>query len=179
MKFQPFNESKAQDDINKLQDDVRSEIEVIVNQWKEDIHECLFDLIDNYEYKNMKVSLSDFAIAKLYRRDLSPKYSISGYNRDIVKTILDKCKLSYLITFIISPTQVDEFFNNFNYVKDFLKSHLDATISIYNFSVLHQSGSVIQTMSGDWIKPIDKLIEQLNKVKKDSNLKLELKMKIY
>jgi hypothetical protein len=168
MKFQPFNESKAQDDINKLQDDVRSEIEVIVNQWKEDIHECLFDLIDNYEYKNMKVTW-----------DLSPKYSISGYNRDIVKQILDKCKLKYLITFIISPTQVDEFFNNFNYVKDFLKSHLDATISIYNFSVLHQSGSVIQTMSGDWIKPIDKLIEQLNKVKKDSNLKLELKMKIY
>jgi hypothetical protein len=168
MKFQPFNESKAQDDINKLQDDVRSEIEVIVNQWKENIHECLFDLIDNYEYKNMKVTW-----------DLSPKYSISGYNRDIVKQILDKCKLKYLITFIISPTQVDEFFNNFNYVKDFLKSHLDATISIYNFSVLHQSGSVIQTMSGDWIKPIDKLIEQLNKVKKDSNLKLELKMKIY
>jgi hypothetical protein len=168
MKFQPFNESKAQDDIDKLQDDVRSEIEVIVNQWKEDIHECLFDLIDNYEYKNMKVTW-----------DLSPKYSISGYNRDIVKQILDKCKLKYLITFIISPTQVDEFFNNFNYVKDFLKSHLDATISIYNFSVLHQSGSVIQTMSGDWIKPIDKLIEQLNKVKKDSNLKLELKMKIY
>jgi hypothetical protein len=168
MKFQTFNESKAQDDINKLQDDVRSEIEVIVNQWKEDIHECLFDLIDNYEYKNMKVTW-----------DLSPKYSISGYNRDIVEQILDKCKLKYLITFIISPTQVDEFFNNFNYVKDFLKSHLDASISIYNFSVLHQSGSVIQTMSGDWIKPIDKLMEQVNKVKKDSNLKLELKMKIY
>lgn len=168
MKFQPFNESKAQDDINKLQDDVRSEIEVIVNQWKEDIHECLFDLIDNYEYKNTKVTW-----------DLSPKYSISGYNRDIVKEILNKCKLKYLITFIISPTQVDDFLNDFKYVQDFLKSHLDATISIYNFSVLHQSGSVIQTMSGDWIKPIDKLIEQLNKVKKDSNLKLELKMKIY
>jgi hypothetical protein len=167
MKFQTFNESKAQEEIDKLQDDVRSEIEVIVNQWKEDIHECLFDLLDNYEYKNMKVTW-----------DLTPKYSISRYNRDIVKEILNKCKLKYLMTFIISPTQVDDFLNDFNYVQDFLKSHLDANIEIYDLSIL-KNDSVIQTMSGDWIKPIDKLIEQLNKVKKDSNLKLSLKMKIY
>ena len=168
MKFQPFNESKAQEEIDKLQDNLRDEISVIVNQWKEDIHECLFDLIDNYEYKNMKVTW-----------DLLPKYSISRYNRDIAKEILNRCKLKYLMTFVISPTQVDEFLDNFNYVKDFLKSHLDATISIYGFSVLHQNGSMIQTMSGQWITPIEKLIDQLNKVRKDSNLKLELKIKIY
>ena len=83
------------------------------------------------------------------------------------------------MTFVISPTQVDEFLKNFNYVKDFLKSYLDATITIYEFNVLNQNDSIIQTMGGQWIKPIEKLIDQLNKVKKDSNAKLELKMKIY
>jgi hypothetical protein len=30
MKFQPFNESKAQEEINKIQDKIRSEISVLV-----------------------------------------------------------------------------------------------------------------------------------------------------
>jgi len=168
MKFKPFNESNAQEEIDELQENLRNEISVLVNKWKEDIHECLFDLFDNYEYKNLKVTW-----------DLSPNYSISKYNRDIVKEILNRCKLKYLMTFVISPTQVDEFLENFNYVKDFLKSYLDATITIYEFNVLNQNDSIIQTMGGQWITPIEKLIEQLNKVKKDSNAKLELKMKIY
>ena len=167
MKFQPFNESKAQEDINKMQDDVRSKIEVIANKWKEDIHECLLNLLDNYECKNMKLTW-----------DLTPSYSISGYNRDIVKQILNKCKLKYLMTVIINTSQTDEFIDNFNYVKDFLKSYLDAKIQIYNLSIL-KNGSIIQSMRGQSLMDFNKIIDQLNKVKDNPNLKLELKMKIY
>jgi len=167
MKFQPFNESKAQEDINKMQDDVRSKIEVIANKWKEDIHECLLNLLDNYECKNMELTW-----------DLTPSYSISGYNRDIVKQILNKCKLKYLMTVIINTSQTDEFIDNFNYVKDFLKSYLDAKIQIYNLSIL-KNGSIIQSMRGQSLMDFNKIIDQLNKVKDNPNLKLELKMKIY
>lgn len=167
MRFQPFNESKAQEDINKMQDDVRSKIEVIANKWKEDIHECLLNLLDNYECKNMELTW-----------DLTPSYSISGYNRDIVKQILNKCKLKYLMTVIINTSQTDEFIDNFNYVKDFLKSYLDAKIQIYNLSIL-KNGSIIQSMRGQSLMDFNKIIDQLNKVKDNPNLKLELKMKIY
>ena len=150
-----------------MQDDVRSKIEVIANKWKEDIHECLLNLLDNYECKNMELTW-----------DLTPSYSISGYNRDIVKQILNKCKLKYLMTVIINTSQTDEFIDNFNYVKDFLKSYLDAKIQIYNLSIL-KNGSIIQSMRGQSLMDFNKIIDQLNKVKDNPNLKLELKMKIY
>jgi len=110
--------------------------------------------------------------------DLTPSYSISGYNRDIVKQILNKCKLKYLMTVIINTSQTDEFIDNFNYVKDFLKSYLDAKIQIYNLSIL-KNGSIIQSMRGQSLMDFNKIIDQLNKVKDNPNLKLELKMKIY
>jgi len=168
MKFKPFNESKAQQEIDELQDNLRDDISVIVNQWEQDIHECLFDLLDNYEYSGKKVTW-----------DLKPKYAISRYNTQISREIINKCNLKYSITFNITPLQTEEFIEHFYYVQDFLKSHLDATISIYEFSILHQNGSMIQTMVGQWITPIEKLIDQINKVKKDSNVKLALKIKIY
>lgn len=165
MRFEPFNESRTQEEIDKLQDNLRDDISVLVNQWEQDIHECLFDLLDNYEYSNKKVTW-----------DLKPRYSISKYNRQISSEIISRCNLKYNITFNIKPLQVDEFIEYFNYVKDFLKSHLDANIEVYDYSVM-KNDSMIRSMSGHWT--IEKLIEELNKVKKDSDLTIRLKMKIY
>lgn len=120
MKFQTFNESRMQEEIDKLQKNLRDEINKLVDNWKNDVDDRLFDLLDNYEYKNVKVTW-----------DLTPKYSISGYNRDMVKQILNKCNLLYKITFVLKPDEVDDFLNEFLQVKDFLKSYLDTDIIIY------------------------------------------------
>jgi hypothetical protein len=120
MKFQSFNEGRVKDEINKLQKNFRDDITKLVSNWKNDVDDALYDLTDNFEHKNMNLTW-----------DLTPKYSISGYNRDIVKGILNKCNLLYKITFVLKPDEIDDFLDAFFYVKEFLKSYSDTDIIIY------------------------------------------------
>lgn len=120
MKFTHFNENKLQEEINKLQKDLRDDIAKLVDNWKDDVDDRLFDLLDDYEYKNMKITW-----------DLSPDYSISKYNKEIITDILKRCNVLYKINFVLKPDEVDDFLVTFYDVKEFLKSYLDADIIIH------------------------------------------------